>query len=71
MFVYAGLSFCRLQLLDLASAAILGSESCGTHDHIFPSQIVNYSKPGEPGPLVYIPQEQAGQAVPSRGHAVS
>jgi hypothetical protein len=31
---------CRLQLLlALASAVILGSESCGTHDHILLSQI--------------------------------
>jgi hypothetical protein len=31
---------CRLQLLlALASTVILRSESCGTHDHILPSQI--------------------------------
>jgi hypothetical protein len=30
---------CRLQLLVLASTVILGSESCGTHDHILLSQI--------------------------------
>jgi hypothetical protein len=35
---------CRLQLLlALASAVILESESCGTHDHILVSQIRDFS----------------------------
>jgi hypothetical protein len=35
------LRVCRLQLLALASAVILGSESRGTHDHILLSHILD------------------------------
>jgi hypothetical protein len=54
---------CRLQLLlVLASAVILVSESCGTHDHILLSRI--HHQPGGPGPHIYILQEQGGPVIP-------
>jgi hypothetical protein len=49
-----------LLLLDLASPIPLGSESRGTKDHILLSQFLRLPKPGEPGPRIYIPQEQRG-----------
>jgi hypothetical protein len=49
---------CNLLLLQgLASAIPLGSESCGTRDHILLSQFMRLLQPGWPGPCVYIPQE--------------
>jgi hypothetical protein len=55
---------CRLQmLLALASAVILGSESRGTHNHIFCCLRFETPKPGGPGPLTYIPQEQSGPVI--------
>jgi hypothetical protein len=51
-------------LLTLAIAAILGSESCGTHDHILLSQIRDTPQPGGPGPRIFIPQEQDGPVIP-------
>jgi hypothetical protein len=51
---------CSLQLLlVLASAVILGSHSCRTHDHILLSQI-RPSPTWGPGPRIYVPQEQGG-----------
>jgi hypothetical protein len=56
----------RLQLLPaLTTAVILGSESCGTHDHILLSQIRDsLAQPGGQGPLIYVPQEQSGPVIP-------
>jgi hypothetical protein len=55
---------CPLQLLlDLASAAILRSESLETHDHLLLSHIRD-SHNLEPGPRIYIPQEQGGPIIP-------
>jgi hypothetical protein len=54
---------CRLQLLlALASAVIIGPESCGTHDHILLSQM-RLPQPGGPGPRIYIPQEQGAPVI--------
>jgi hypothetical protein len=53
----------RLQLLlVLASAVIL--ESRGTRGHILLSQMRDSPQPGEPGPRIYIPQEQGGPVIP-------
>jgi hypothetical protein len=55
---------CHLQLLlALDSAFILGSESRRTHDHISLSQIRD-SPTWNPGPRIYIPQEQGGPVTP-------
>jgi hypothetical protein len=56
-----GLSFIIATGLD--SAVILGSESRGTHDHIWLAQI-RLSQPGEPGPRIYILQEQGVPVIP-------
>jgi hypothetical protein len=53
-----------LLLLVLASAIRLGSESCGTKDHILLSQFLRLPQPGGPSLRVYIPQEQGGQDIP-------
>jgi hypothetical protein len=53
-----------LLLMVLASAVPLGSECCGTQDHILLSQSLRLPQPGGPGPRIYIPQEQAGPDVP-------
>jgi hypothetical protein len=56
---------CHLQLLlVLASAVILRSKSCRTHDHILLSQIRDSPQPGGPGPRTYIPQGQYGLIIP-------
>jgi hypothetical protein len=56
---------CCLQLLlALASAVILRSEFRGIHDHILLSQIRDSPQPGEPGPRIYIPQEQGSPVIP-------
>jgi hypothetical protein len=49
-------------LLRLVRAVTLGSESRRTHDHI----LLSFETPqsGEPGPRIYIPQEQAGPVIP-------
>jgi hypothetical protein len=57
-----GLSFTK-KLLGLASLVILRSESHGTQDHIFLSQIRDYHKHGGPGPRIYISQEQGGLVI--------
>jgi hypothetical protein len=49
-------------LLALASAAILGSKSRGTHD-IFYSLKFETPQPGGPGPHIYIPQEQGDPVI--------
>jgi hypothetical protein len=54
---------CRLQLLlALASAFIISSESRRTHYHILLSQIRD-SPNWNPGPRIYIPQEQGGSVI--------
>jgi hypothetical protein len=53
-----------LLLLVLASAVPLGSESQRTQDHILLSQFLRLPQPGEPGPRIYIPQEQGGPVIP-------
>jgi hypothetical protein len=55
----------RLDLvLILARAVILRSESRWTHAHNLLSQIPDSPQPGEPGPLIYIPQNQGGLDIP-------
>jgi hypothetical protein len=54
-----------LLLLVLASAVPLEYESCGTQDHILLSQFLRLPQPGEPGPRIYIPQEQGGPGLPT------
>jgi hypothetical protein len=55
---------CRLQFLRApASAAILGSQSRETEDHIILSQM-RLPQTGGPGPRIYIPQEQGGPVIP-------
>jgi hypothetical protein len=57
---------CRLQLLlDFASAAILGAESRGNHDHILLSQIRRL-QPGRPDLCIYVSQWQGGPVIPPR-----
>jgi hypothetical protein len=57
---------CRLQfLLVLATAVILRSESRGTQDYIWLSQIRD-TQLGGPGPRIYIPQEQGGPVTSTR-----
>jgi hypothetical protein len=41
----------------------LGSKSLRTHDHILLSHL-RLPQPGEPGPRIYIPQEQGGPFIP-------
>jgi hypothetical protein len=54
---------CRLQLLlALVGAVVLGSKSCGTHDHFLLSEL-RLPQPGGPGPHIYIPQEQGGPII--------
>jgi hypothetical protein len=50
-------------LLVLASAVFLGSESCGTHDHILLPQFLRLPNPVGPGSHIYIPQEQGGPVI--------
>jgi hypothetical protein len=55
---------CCLQvLMVLSKAIVLFSESRGTHDHIFLSNIRD-PQPAGPGPLEFIPQEQGGPVIP-------
>jgi hypothetical protein len=49
-----------LLLLVLASAVPLGSESCGTQDHILLSQFFRLPQPERQSPRIYIPQERSG-----------
>jgi hypothetical protein len=49
--------------LGLARAVTLGSESRRTHGHILLSHL-RLPQPGEPGPRIYIPQEQGGPVIP-------
>jgi hypothetical protein len=49
--------------LGLARAVTLGSKSCRTHGHILLSHLI-LPQPGEPGPRIYIPQEQGGPVIP-------
>jgi hypothetical protein len=54
----------RVQLLlGLARAVTLGLKSCRTHGHILLSHL-RLSQPGEPGPRIYILQEQGGPVIP-------
>jgi hypothetical protein len=53
-----------LLLLVLASSVPLGSESHGTQDYILLSQFSRLHQPGEPGPRIYISQEQSGPVIP-------
>jgi hypothetical protein len=56
---------CRLQLfLALTSAAILGSESHGTHDHILLSQIRESSNLESQVPLFISPRNRVAQLYP-------
>jgi hypothetical protein len=56
---------CRLQLLlALASAVILRSESCGTHDHILLSQIRASPNLEGRSPYLYPPQNRVAQLYP-------
>jgi hypothetical protein len=53
---------CRLQLmLAFATAVILGSESCGTHDHILLSQICNSSNLEGQVSLIYFVSDRVAQ----------
>jgi hypothetical protein len=55
---------CNLLLLpNLASAVPLGSESCGSKDHILLFQFFRLTQPGRPGPRIYTRQEQGGPVV--------
>jgi hypothetical protein len=59
-----GRVFNLLLLVALASAVPLGSESRGTRDLILLSQSLRLLQPREPGPRIYIPQEQGGPVIP-------
>jgi hypothetical protein len=48
---------------DFASAVILGSESCGIHDHILLSQIRDSSNLEGQVPHIYVPQWQGGPVI--------
>jgi hypothetical protein len=52
-----------LLLLVIACAFPLESGSRGTLDHILLSQFLRLPQPGEPGPCIYIPQEQGGSVI--------
>jgi hypothetical protein len=55
---------CILQLLlALDIAVILGSDSCGTHDHILLSQI-RHSPTWGPGPGIDVPQDPGDPIIP-------
>jgi hypothetical protein len=41
----------------------LESESRGTQDHVLFSQFLRIPQPPEPGPRIYIPQEQRGPVI--------
>jgi hypothetical protein len=57
---------CNLQLLlVLASAVILGSESCRTNDQILLSHL-RLPQPGRPGPRIYIPRNRVIQLLYSQ-----
>jgi hypothetical protein len=58
-----------LLLLVLASTIALGSETRGTQDFILLPQFLRLPQPGEPGPRIYIPQEQGDPDIPP-GHWV-
>jgi hypothetical protein len=53
-----------LLLLGLASTVAMGSESCGTQDHILLPQLLRTPQPGGPGLRIYIPREQGGPVIP-------
>jgi hypothetical protein len=54
-----------LLLLVLAIAVPLWCESLGTQDHILLSQFLRLPQPGDPGPRIYIPQEQGDPVIPT------
>jgi hypothetical protein len=47
----------------LPEQSLLGSKSRRTHGHILLSHL-RLPQPGEPGPRIYIPQEQGGPVIP-------
>jgi hypothetical protein len=56
---------CRLQLLLVfASAVILGTESCGTHDHILLSQIRESPNLEDQVPVFISPRNRVTQLYP-------
>jgi hypothetical protein len=64
-----GLSFAIAA--GLVRAGILTSESRGTHDYIFLSQIRDSPQPGGPDPRIYKPQEQGGSFIPPQCIAIN
>jgi hypothetical protein len=54
---------CNLLVQLLLGLARAESKSCRSHDHILLSHL-RLPQPGEPGPRIYIPQEQSGPVIP-------
>jgi hypothetical protein len=56
-------------LLGIASVAFPGSESRGTHEHIFLSHPLRLSEPGGSSSCIYFPQEQGSPVIsPGTGY---
>jgi hypothetical protein len=53
-------------LLGIASAAFLGSDSYGTHEHILLPLFFRLPKTGGPGFCIYFPQEQGSPVMPPK-----
>jgi hypothetical protein len=57
------ISFRQSRLCYFVAPSLTRGRVCRTHGHILLSQL-SLPQPGEPGPRIYIPQEQGGPVMP-------